>query len=740
VYSLGYYQGKLYAGTITGLRVSADGGATWTNPLSVNSNCKDIEIGADGTIFASVGNKFYTSNDGTTFTLKTLPSAPTGMSNLQIASCATDPNYVYCIGSRPSSYQVAGVWKSIDKGNTFTLIPNSTGGTTFQILGNQGDYACAIGVDPSNKDRIICGGLDLWSYTPTTGFNQISAWNYAPFSSLYNHADHHQVVFDKTNLGTVYFTNDGGVYKSTDGGQSFAATNRNFSVTQYYSVATSVRGEVLGGTQDNGTNLIDFNGPTTKWAKEVMGGDGFDCDFSSINPDASFASLYFGDLRRSGTLGGSYSTFFRGAPTAFVDNSSFHTVIRLWESFNNQQSQDVVNYIVPAGQTIQPGSQFTAYSNNSNYPFEVTYTGNSPATAGDTIKNIKDIVSSRMAIGMINGTSIRVFLAVRPLNFSDSPYWMPVAVNLTVGNNDGLNGEVGALSFSADGNHLYIGTQTGGTGGAVYRVSNLNSIKFNTLADTTTGWINNANSQLTCTRLGVFSGQAVTSIAVDPNDAGKIIVTLGNYSNNNYVYRCNNANTAASASNTSNFTNIQGNLPKMPIYSSLIDYTDGNRIILGSEYGIWSSNSGGSNWTRDNDGMANCAVFMLRQQTQPYNKCWNSGAIYAATHGRGIFRTNTLLGTKETKENSSLSSEQMLIYPNPVFEQATIKFNIPQEGATTLTIFDLQGKVVRNFDLGNLKRGTNVYTFENDGMKEGTYIASVNSGNYKKVVKFVIKK
>ena len=154
------------------------------------------------------------------------------MSNLQIAICATDPNYVYCIGSRASSYQVAGVWKSTDKGNTFTLIPNSTGGTTFQILGNQGDYACAIGVDPSNKDRIICGGLDLWSYTPTTGFNQISAWNYAPFSSLYNHADHHQVVFDKTNLGTVYFTNDGGVYKSTDGGQTFAATNRNFSVTE----------------------------------------------------------------------------------------------------------------------------------------------------------------------------------------------------------------------------------------------------------------------------------------------------------------------------------------------------------------------------------------------------------------------------------------------------------------------------------------------------------------------------
>jgi hypothetical protein len=741
VYSLGYYQGKLYAGTISGLRISADAGATWTNPLNVNTNCKDIEIGGDGTIYASVGGKMYVSNDGSTFTVKTLPSAPNGMSNLQISSSPSDPNYVYCIGSRPSSYQVAGVWKSVDKGNTFSLIPNSTGGTTFQILGNQGDYACAIGVDPGNKDRIICGGLDLWAYSSTTGWNQISAWNYSPISSLYNHADHHQVVFDKMNPSVVYFTNDGGIFKSTDGGQTFAATNRNFSVTQFYSVATSVRGEVLGGTQDNGTNLIDFNGPTQRWAKEVMGGDGFDCDFSSINPDASFASLYFGDLRRSGTMGGAYSSFFRGAPTAYLDNSSFHTVIRLWESFNNQQSEDVVNYIVPAGQTIQPGAQFIAYSNNSNYPFEATYTGTTAATTGDTIKNIKDIISSRMAVGMINGSNIRVFLAVRPLNFSDSPYWLPVAVNQTVGNNDGLTGEVTSLSFSSDGNHLYVGTQTGGgNGGSVYRVSNLNSIKFNSLSDTTTGWINNANSQLTCTRIGLFTGQAVTSIAVDPNDAAKIIVTLGNYANNNYVYRCNNANTVASATNTSNFTNIQGNMPKMPIYSSLIDYTNGNRIILGTEYGIWTSNSGGSNWTRDNDGMANCAVFMLRQQTQPYNKCWNSGAIYAATHGRGIFRTNTLLGVKEDGQDQISKAEQMLIYPNPVFEQATIKFNIPVEGMTTLSIFDLHGKLVRNFNMGMLKKGTNMYNFENDGLNEGTYIASVNNGSYKKVVKFVVKK
>ncbi len=738
VYSLEYANGKLYAGTTKGLRYSVDGGANWLNPTSLQTACKDVEAGTDGSIYASIGNKMYVSNDGTNFTLKTLPSATAGMTNLQIATAPSDPNVVYCIGAK-STFSVMGVWKSEDKGNTFTLLPNSTGGTVFQILGNQGDYACAIGVDPANKDRVICGGLDLWSYTPSGGWNQISAWNYAPYSQYYNHADHHQVVFDTERPNIVYFTNDGGVFKSADGGETFAAINRDYAVTQFYSVATSIRGEVLGGAQDNGTNLIDFTGPTTRWANEVIGGDGFDCDFSAINPDASFGSLYFGDIRRSGTLGGSYATFLKGAPTAYLEASSFHTVIRLWESFNNQNSQDVVNYIVPEGQTIQPGADFTAYSNNSNYPFTATYNGTSSANAGDTISNIKDIISSRMALGMTTGNANRVFLAVRPLNFSDSPYWMPIAVNGTVGSNDGLEGEVASLAFSSDGNHLYVGTKIGGTAGAIFRISNLNSIKFNTLSDTLSGWINNAASTLTCTRIAKFSGQCVTSVCVDPNNANKVIATLGNYDNTNYVYRCANATTALNSANTSNFTNVQGNLPKMPVYSSLIDYSNGDRVIIGTEYGIWTSNNGGTNWSLDNDGMANCAVFMLRQQTHPYNKCWNSGTIYAATHGRGIFKTSTLTSVKEIEGATSAQADQLLIYPNPVFEQATFKFYLPETGNTSLAIYDLQGKLVRNISLGSLKKGTNLYTFQNDGLNNGTYIASVTNGNYKKVVKFVVK-
>jgi myo-inositol-hexaphosphate 3-phosphohydrolase len=90
--------------------------------------------------------------------------------------------------------------------------------------------------------------------------------------------------------------------------------------------------------------------------------------------------------------------------------------------------------------------------------------------------------------------------------------------------------------------------------------------------------------------------------------------------------------------------------------------------------------------------------------------------------------------------SASNQADQLLMYPNPVFEQATLKFSLPENGNTNLVVYDLQGKVVRNFDLGMLKKGTNMYTFQNDGFNEGTYIASVSSGSYRKVVKFVVKK
>jgi hypothetical protein len=410
----------------------------------------------------------------------------------------------------------------------------------------------------------------------------------------------------------------------------------------------------------------------------------------------------------------------------------------LWESFNNPNSQDSITYTVPAGQTITNGQNLTVNSKTNNTPF--VYTNNQGTfQGGDSIK-IKDPVQSRIAIGMINGASNpRVFLTNRPLDFSTDPFWFPVFTNeasLSTIGSDPLGGEVNCLAFSGDGNHLYVGTSNGN----VYRVSNLNTIRLNSVADTITGWIGRPGCQLTSTRLGAFGNRVVTSISVDPNNADKIIVTLGNYDNTAYVYRITDATTALSSTNTSNFTSIQGNLPKMPVYSSVIDYSNGNRIIIGTEYGIWVNDNGGTTWTKESNGIANTQVFMLRQQTLPYNRCWNSGFIYAATHGRGIFRTETLTGIGKPEQANAANFENKLrISPNPVTDQATVEYFLKNEGQYTAKIYDLSGKLQREINLGAKSSGSHKMNLQKQDLPAGTYLFTISGGGDRVTSKFIVK-
>ena len=64
-------------------------------------------------------------------------------------------------------------------------------------------------------------------------------------------------------------------------------------------------------------------------------------------------------------------------------------------------------------------------------------------------------------------------------------------------------------------------------------------------------------------------------------------------------------------------------------------------------------------------------VFDLKQQWRGetnWSNPSNTGAIYAGTHGRGIFRSDDYLGAEEIVDNSNDAIETLLVYPNPVAE------------------------------------------------------------------------
>ncbi|MBU1721014.1 MAG: hypothetical protein KKA07_18255, partial [Bacteroidetes bacterium] len=562
--------GTIYAATNRGLRMTTDGGTTWTNPVfyptqyvQYISPSADVDVATDGTVIAAIGDNCFRSNDGTTGWTKVGANLPATneISRIEFAFAPSDPNYVYCAAANNSGH-LYNVYKSTDKGSNWTVI-GPGGSPSFPIFshvannvlsGGQGSYDNTVAVFPDNKDKILVGGIDMWLYNEPVGWSNKSCWAYSHDSPYYIHADHHTYKFHPTNPLIIYAGTDGGVHRSMDGGNTWQVMNRGYNVTQFYTVAMAANGCVMGGTQDNGTLYNDLQGTSDSNFVEVRGGDGAYCDFSLINPKVLFASVYSGDIRRSPDYGESFSedatetdgtttTTFNAFLGPVLGNlaapkpANFICPFEFWECFNNPNSTDTITFVNREDYTIYAGQTIRVLSRNGTYPFD--YILSETLEPGDTAR-IKDIIASKFYIGF----SGEVWFTKDALDFSVVPSWYKIAT---------LSGQLPqCMALSGDGDVLYVGT----TNGRVYRITDLLSLENATAA----AYCNANNVDL------VFSAsQVVTSVAVDQDDANKVVVTLGNYGNNNYVYFSGNA-----MATTPSFTQRQGDLPKMPVYGSIV--------------------------------------------------------------------------------------------------------------------------------------------------------------------------
>ena len=47
-------------------------------------------------------------------------------------------------------------------------------------------------------------------------------------------ADHHDIIFDPSQPDTIYFINDGGIFKTKDSGTTFINCNSGYQTVQFY--------------------------------------------------------------------------------------------------------------------------------------------------------------------------------------------------------------------------------------------------------------------------------------------------------------------------------------------------------------------------------------------------------------------------------------------------------------------------------------------------------------------------
>ncbi len=715
---------KVYAATHGGLKFSDDGGNSWSSPPGVTGNVYswEVAIGGNGVIYAEVNSRYFRSEDGTNFENLTgtngFPVNGTGSNSIgriEFAVSPSDPKYVYAVVATGGE-ALRGIYKSTDSGQSWTaLIPSAS--ETFDVLGFQGTWNIALGIDPLNKDRIFVGGqAELWLYA-NGGWNQVAAsYPDDPDNPYYVHADMHGVYFHPANNNIMYVISDGGIYRSNNAAQqfpTFTMRNKGYNVTQFYGMAASDVGYVMGGSQDNGTQLVDLKGNTRLSADEVSGGDGGDCEISSINPQVMFASSYGGRFVRSSSGGSSFGTF--------MDNNIDR---------NGDGNADNASLFV--------GTSFL-WEKDESY-----------------MLNDSTLVEIKKSVYFIAGNN-QLWFTTGALNLSTQSYWYDVE----------LNGIVSEIEVSSEG-VIYCGT----TNGNIYRITGLDS-KYKVATDTPKvgdtyvikyvpdfpepsrpdpsatpphpGWdwptqgSTDSYQNMTRTLLTTYSGRFVTGIAVNPGDENHIVVTLGQYGNQNYVYQ---------STNGTSFASIQNDLPKMPVYDAVIDYYNSNNIILGTESGIWSSTDKGLGWNEENNGLARTIAMKLVQRKLHEADCM---VLYAGTHGRGIFRTTTLtkfgcnlvagepVGIGNGDVEASVAG--MRVYPNPVYDKAIVEFELNDRNKpVNLLVVDLLGRIYRNDKLSSLQAGHNKLEVDFDNLSGGIYMIVLKAGGKTQSKRVVVTK
>jgi photosystem II stability/assembly factor-like uncharacterized protein len=234
----------------SGLFISADGGANWTD-LDEKS-------------------------------AKGLPPKPWGRVAVTIAP--SNPDVVYALIESPNS----ALYRSADGGKTWERRDAS------QMMVWRPFYFANLIVDPKDENKIYKpdGGLIL-STDGGRSFSGISGGA---------HGDFHDVWVDPQNTNHVISADDGGVWYSYDSGNNWWKAN-NLPISQFYHVSVDDDDpyHVFGGLQDNSVWIGDSAYPggitNSRWTN-LYGGDGFWAFSDPADPNYAYVESQGGEIAR----------------------------------------------------------------------------------------------------------------------------------------------------------------------------------------------------------------------------------------------------------------------------------------------------------------------------------------------------------------------------------------------------------------------------------------------------------
>lgn len=516
----------LFAVTTDGIQRTTNGGVTWTQVQAGTFNDIEFKPGDPTIMYATTRTSssqfFRSTNTGATWSTAGITGVPTNATRMEIGVSPDAAAYVYLLaGPSTGVGNFKGIYRSFDSGLAFgakSSTPNILGyASDGQDNDNQATYDLAIAVNPADVGNIITGGINVWwstSYGDTGTMTNATQWlEYS--ASQYTHADIHELVYNPLD-NALYCGSDGGIYKSTDDGVTWANISDGLTIMAFYKIGIdeSNSNAFIGGTQDNGTNYKTTN--TTDF-QHIEGGDGYDCFIDASNPSNLYLTANTSVFKS--TNGG--SSIFSIEPAAGVQ-------------FFPQFIQSTAG-----GNTIFIGSSdvFRSTDGGTNW----------------------DNLGSNGGVAIAHGVNnINRF-------YTASGF---------------------ALQMSAD---ILAATPT-----------------WTTISGNT-GWL---------------GSQSITGIAIRETNSLDVYVSKGGYTANEKVLFSTDGGT--------NWTNITGSLPNVPI--NCITYAPDSDfgVYIGTDIGVFYRDNTLGDWVPFGNGLPTTPVFDLE-----YNN--TTDRLYAGTFGRGLW-------------------------------------------------------------------------------------------------------
>lgn len=300
----------IFAARNTGLWRSTDGGDTWYRLIAGEASDFAIDPLNPNRMYVALGyylganeNGVFRSDDGGA-NWRFLPGIPSGVivGRISLGLSPSNPAVLYVVLTRSADQQMMATYRSNDYGGTWTQIAAPFSAFDSDGRGH-GYFDNFVAVDPADPNAVYLGGVEL--FKSADGGNTWSMLSLSGGTRVI-HEDQFAIAFRPGTPNVVYVGNDGGIYRSDDGGKNWLSLNAELPITQFNSVATNANDPplLLGGTQDQG--LVRYSGDRT-WVRLIRGDAGavlYGADAStiyvakqlinplrSINGGTSFVSL-----------------------------------------------------------------------------------------------------------------------------------------------------------------------------------------------------------------------------------------------------------------------------------------------------------------------------------------------------------------------------------------------------------------------------------------------------------------